>query len=231
MIERAISQLPDEGQIRRGQLEWTNASPIFLAASPQFAILVDATATEGASRVADVQLEFHQRDMKICSLFGCLSLAYPTNFLIGLNRLEAAPAWGAWKPALFAGLVAATVAGLFASWLALSADGLAPLRLLAYLADREATQSDCWRLGFMALMPGALMMMIAIFLYGAERIKLTDLLIVWPLHLVIGLGYAIGAILFLPTAGTTPVKTANPFAPGCSPAVSRSAAESPPPRS
>ena len=100
-----------------------------------------------------------------------------------------------------------------------------------FSADREATQSDCWRLGFMALMPGALMMMIAIFLYGAERIKLTDLLIAWPLHLVIGLGYAIGAILFLPTAGTTPVKTANPFAPGCSPAVSRSAAESPPPRS
>ncbi len=220
VIENAIGQLPQQGQIQHGQLEWSNASPAFLGEGPRFAILVDAEATEGASRVADVQLEFHRNDLKICSPFGIYSVAYPSNYIIGFNHLEAAPAWGAWKPALFAGLGLAVIVGMFASWFGLSLAAMLPLRLLAYLNDREATPLGCWRLAFAALMPGAVLMAFAIALYGAEEIELTDLLVAWPVHLVVGLVYAIGGVLCLPWVTPTALKTANPFstAPPGSPA-------------
>lgn len=221
MIESAIPQLPDQGQIQHGQLAWSNAGPAFLAESPQFAILVDADATEGASRVSDVQLEFHRNDLKVCTPFGIYSVTYPSNYLIGFNHLEAAPAWGAWKPALFVGLGFAILAGMFASWLALSVAAMLPLRLLAYLTDRETTPSGCWRLAFAALMPGAALMALAIVLYGAEQIELTDLLVAWPVHLVVGLVYAIGGVLCLPWVTPAALKTENPFAtsPPSSPAT------------
>ena len=146
VVENAIRELPDQGAIRHGLIEWTNSSPAFLGASQKFAILVDAEATEGASRVADVQVEFHRNEMKICSPYGCASLAYSSNYVIGFNHLDASPAWGAWKQTLFAGLVLGVIASLFASWLALALAAMFPLRLLAYLTDRQATTSGCWRL-------------------------------------------------------------------------------------
>lgn len=210
-VASAVDQLPEQGEIRHGRLEWTNAAPAFLAEGRLFAILVDAEATEGGSRVADVQLEFHREDLRICTPFGFYALAYPSNYVIGLNRSDAAPAWGAWRPAILAGLALGVGLVMLVSWLALSLAATLPLRLLAYLTDREAPVASCWRLAMLALMPGALLMTIAMVLYGAEAINLTDLLVAWPLHLVVGLVYAVGGMLCLPWAKPPLTKAGNPF--------------------
>jgi hypothetical protein len=70
VIASAITELPDQGQLHNGKLEWDGYEPIVLAESPFLSIAVDLEHAGDARTPADLQAEFGERDLKIFSLLG-----------------------------------------------------------------------------------------------------------------------------------------------------------------
>lgn len=223
-LESALTELPEQGQVRNGTLEWTNAAPVRLADGTFFAVLVDPAGDREQGQTADVQLEFTQTELRVHSLFGFVALPYPPDYVVALNHREAWPWWGAWKPGIVSGIAAATIVGLFLSWTLLATLYFIPVRIWALITDREVTLGGCWRLCGAALMPGALLMTAAIFLYSTRRISLVGLLIAAGLHLVVPWAYLLFGAGKLAARATAPV---NPFTPPAKDEVSSTSSPNP----
>ena len=220
VVRAALTELPERAEIRGGRLEWGGPTPARLGANAALCLSVDVTEAEPADQTADVQLELGRDALKFHSLLGYVAVPYPRGWVIALARADAQPWWGAWRPAFFAGVAAAVVAGLFVSWWLLAALYAVPVRLVAFYLDRQVTLGGCRRLAGAALLPGALVMSGAFLLYGLQQLNFIGLLLAWPLHLVIGWIYTAGATFRLPRLTTQLVNPANPF-------VSRPAAPAP----
>jgi hypothetical protein len=211
VIEAALSELPERGEIRHGQLHWTGASPTRLAESTFLSILVDLHGAGRIGQSADVQLELGRTGVKIRSLLGYAALAYPKGWRIALNRAEALSWWGAWHPFLRIGVAVVVIAGLLAGWLVQAALYSIAIRLIAFYSDRAASGLGCLRMAGAALLPGALMMSGAIVLYSLHRLNLVGLFAAWLLHLLIGWVYAGLSPLRLPRLAGSPRRRGNPF--------------------
>jgi hypothetical protein len=212
MVERAIAALPEEGEIRDGRLAWTGEVPAVLAENRLLAFVVDPDQAAESGQIADVHVAFHAREVRVCSLFGCLRLPYAPGWVMAFNRPELEPRWGAWKPAVLVSLVAGAVLFILVSWLVLAGLAAVPVRGLAFYLDRDVTLAGALRLALMSLVPGALVMAAAIVIYGAQWIGLLGLLLVAALHLPLGAVYALGATARLPRLGTAALPRGNPFA-------------------
>ena len=210
-IQNAIARLPETGAIRNGRLEWSGPSPASLAEGAFLAVIVDVEGNNRIGQSSDVQLELERGQFKICSLFGCVAVPYPTDRTIVLNRGEVEPGWGAWRPFLLVGIGAGVVAGLMASWLVLATLYSLPLRLIMFYADRHVHWPGCWRIAAAAQLPGALLMSGAIFLYAFHRLNLVGFLFAWLLHAVIGWIYLGIAPARLPRLAGAPRRRGNPF--------------------
>lgn len=211
VIQKTIARLPETGAIRAGQLEWHGPSPSWLAEGTFLSIVVDPAGGSRTGQSADVQLELERNGFRICSLLGCAVVPYPKNWSIALNRAEADPWWGAWRPFLLIGIGAGVVTGMMASWLALATLYSVPLRLIAFYSDRKVNWSGCWRIAVAAQWPGALLMSGAIFLYGLNRLNFVGFLFAWLLHLVVGWIYIGIAPTRLPRLAGAPRRRGNPF--------------------
>ena len=214
VFQKAIVRLPEKGAIRQGQLEWNGPSPAWLADGTFLSIVVDAAGEGRIGQSADVQLELKRRGFKICSLFGCVALPYPEKWIFALNRAEAEPWWGAWRPFLLLGVGAGSVLCLMASWLVLATFYSLAVRLIAFYSDRQAAWPACWRIAGAAQLPGALLMTGATFLYGLNRLNLVGFLFAWLLHLVTGWIYIGIAPARLPRLARAPRRPGNPFGTG-----------------
>jgi len=211
MVQKAIARLPEKGAVRNGQLEWNSPSPSWLTEGTFLSIIVDAAGGSRFGQSADVQLELDRNGFKICSLFGCVAVPYPKNRTIALNRAEADPWWGAWRPFVVAGAGAGVVICLMVSWLVLATIYSLPLRLITFYSDRQASWPGCWRVAGAAQLPGALLMSGAILLYGFNRLNLVGLLFAWLLHLVVGWIYIGIATARMPRLAGAPRRRGNPF--------------------
>jgi hypothetical protein len=98
------------------------------------------------------------------------------------------------------GLPAVVCVGFLLLWTLLAALLVAPLRLYASMVRRQVSLGGCWRLGLMALMPGALLMNGALALYTHHRLILVELLLANAAHLVLDLVFLSLAPLRLPRA-------------------------------
>jgi len=185
VVEKAITRLPEKGAIRRGELDWTGPSPCPLAEATFLSIVVDVANSQPTGQSADVQLELRQSGFKIRSLLGTLTLPYPKDRTIALNRAEVESRWGAWRPFLLASIGVGSVISVMTIWLVLATCYSLPLRLLTFYSDREISWLGCWRMAGAAQMPGALLISGAILLYGFNRLNLIGLLVAWLLHVVI----------------------------------------------
>src|ERR1035438_8910207 len=101
-ISEAIRQLPPQGDLQSGRLEWQGASPSRLAEGRFLAVIVDLDHTGEARSPAHVQVEFGRTDCMIFSLFGYVQAAYPRGWAVAFNRTELGPWWGAWAPPILA---------------------------------------------------------------------------------------------------------------------------------
>jgi hypothetical protein len=211
VIQKALSRLPERGAIRRGHLEWSGPSPAVLTEGTFLSIIVDAAGHRQPGQSADVQLVLGPGGLKVCSLFGCVGLPYPKNWTLALNRAEAEPWWGAWRPFLPLAIAPGVVLCLLTSWLALATVYALPLRMLAFYSDRQVTGPGCWRIACAAQLPGALLMSCAMLLYGFNRLNLVGLLFAWLLHLVIGWIYLGIVPARLPRLAGAPRRRSNPF--------------------
>jgi hypothetical protein len=205
-ISEAIRNLPSEGAIRSGRLEWPGPSPKCLAEGRFLALVVDLDHTGEARSPAQVQVEFGRQDFKVYSLFGYLRGAYPRRGAVAFNQTELEPWWGAWAPPILAIVAGLVVAGLMMLWACLATLYCLPVWLVGLFADRDCSLGGSWRLAGAALMPGALLMCAAILTYGWGALDLVRLTLAGAVHLVVGWVYVVVSPLCLPRH---PEATAN----------------------
>jgi hypothetical protein len=201
VIQQAIARLPGSGEINDGRLRWPLAGPATLADNNFLAIQVNPTGQARFGQSADVQLEFGPRAVEIGSLLGYVSVPYPRGWIIGLNRTELEPLWSAWQPYLLTALGLAAALGLVMLWLLLGLLLALPTCAYVSLLGREATFTRCWRLATAALLPGALVLTVALFVYGHQRLTVPELVLAGVFYPVVTLVYWLGAPCRLPASG------------------------------
>ena len=211
VCEQAIRQLPPQGEIRYGKLDWAGESPARLADSPWLALSIDLTHSGQMRSPAHIQVEFGQSDVRIYSLFGFLQEHYPPGWRLAFNRAELEPCWGAWVPELLACTAAAVLAGLFMVWAILATLYSLPAWLIGFFANRDLSWSGSWRLSGAALMPGALLVTTAVFLYSLGFLDLVRLTAAVGAHFIIGWVYLVVSTLALPRHPRVPGASKNPF--------------------
>ncbi|HKS38573.1 MAG TPA: hypothetical protein VJW76_15375, partial [Verrucomicrobiae bacterium] len=210
VIEKALTELPAGGAIRRGRLEWPGQAPVRLAEDAFLSIVVDPEGTRETGQSGDVQLELERNGVRIRSLVGDVTIPYPNDWTILLNHREAKAWWGAWRPFLLGGVVIAVVALLLAGWVLLTLLYAMPIGLVAFYSDRVVRWTGCLRMAGAAVLPGALVMSGATLLYGLHRLNLVGLLFAWVLHWVISWVYVCIAPLRLPRL-TNARRRGDPF--------------------
>jgi len=212
-IGEAINQLPAQGEIRFGRLDWHGPSPASLAEGRFLAFTVDLQHAGQARSPAQIQVEFGQADFKVFSLLGFVPGAYPRGWIVPFNRPELVPWWGAWSPAILGIVAGLVIAGLMLAWALLATVYALPVWLLAFFANRDLSLRGSWRLAGAALMPGALLLTVAIFCYGSGAFDLIRLAAAGAAHLVLGWAYLIAAPLRSPPLPEAAAVKVNPFVP------------------
>jgi hypothetical protein len=210
-IDAAIHQLPAQGEIRDGKLSWPANSPELLAEGRFLAFSVDLEHEGQLRPPAHLQVEFGRNDIYFYSLLGYERLNYPHDRVVGFNRSELEPKWGAWRPPILWLTFGGVIAGLMTSWAALATLYLLPVWLAGFFANRDLDFRASWKLAGAALMPGALLLTAAIFLYGSRALDLVQLAAAFAAHFAIGWIYLFAAPLFAPKLEAVAVTKENPF--------------------
>lgn len=188
-IGEAIRQLPPQGELRSGRLEWSGASPVCLAEGRFLALVVDLDHAGNMRSPAHLQVEFGRGDCVIRSLFGSVRGAYPQGWAVEFNQTELRPWWGAWAPAILAIVGGLVFSALMISWACLATGYFLPAWLVGFFANRDLSLGGAWRLAGAALMPGALLMCVAVFLYGWGGLDPVRLAMAAAVHVVMGWVY------------------------------------------
>jgi hypothetical protein len=209
--------LPAQAGIRSGRLTWNDEAPRSLAESRFLAVVVDLQHSGQLRSPAHLELEFGRGDLWVYSLFGCLQIPYPSGYVIALDLETLKPWWGAWAPAILAGIGLAAAAALLASWTALACVYCLPAWLLARYAGRQLRFGASWKLAGAALMPGALLLTGALVLYALGGLDLVHLLAAWVLHFILGWAFVILGVLARPKLAALPGAKTNPFGPAAEP--------------
>jgi hypothetical protein len=211
-VRAAIRNLPVTGEIRAGRLDWPGHLPQLLAEGRFLAFMVDPNHSGQIHSPADVQIEFGRESVRIISLFGYTELNYPRDWIVSFNRTDLEPPWGAWEPELLAIAVLALVAGLMLTWAALAAIYLLPVRLISIFVNRDLDFRGSWKLAGAALMPGALLLTVAVVLFDFAVLDLAQFCFLFAAHFALGWIYLFLSQFFLPRIDPALPKE-NPFVP------------------
>jgi len=211
-IQTAIRHLPVRGEIGRGTLTGFTNAPQLLAEGHFLAIAVDPNHTGGVRSTAHVQVEFGQSDVRFNSLFGYARYPYPAKEIIAFNRTDLDPWWGAWRPPILWLTFAGAVLWLLSLWPLLAAVYALPVWLIGFFSNRDLDLKGSWKLASASLLPGALLVAVALVFYGFGVLDLVQFIAVQIGHLVLGWIYAGVSPLFLPRDPTAVRWRKNPFA-------------------
>lgn len=215
VVDEAIRQLPDQGALSQGILEWKGRSPVRLAGSSHVSIAVDLNASMPDAEVGDWAFVFSRKEVLASSLFGVFAASYPPRWSFPVNLPFLEPWWGAHKPFILVGIGAAVALGLLSAWLVMSLFYAPVVRLGAFILDRKLSLSGAWKMAMMALMPGSLWVCASVILYQMRSLEVIGFLAAYILHFVVGWVYLIGALQCLPTSISS--ADSNPFDAGASP--------------
>ena len=208
-IHDAIEQLPASGQIRDGKLTGFGDAPQLLAEGPFLGLVVDLKHTGQIHSTAPMQIEFGMDSIRVGSLAGYQDFIYPAGWFY-FNRPDLEPLWGAWQPDMLLIAAVTAVIGLMISWILLAALYVAPVRLICFFTNRDLTGMQCWRLAGAALMPGALLLAVALLLFTYGGLDLIGICFAFGAHLVLGWIYLFISPLFLPRSELS-TSRGNPF--------------------
>src|SRR5258707_649325 len=140
VVRESIRHLPSAGIIKSAKLVWNGDSPVVLGES----------------------------DIKIISLLGFVQAKYPKGWIIPCNLEELQPWWGAWSPILLGISAISVLAGLLVGWAIMALILFVPIWVAALFSDRALSPGGAWRLAGAAQLPGALLMIVALFFYGLD---------------------------------------------------------------
>jgi hypothetical protein len=211
MITTAIARLPEQGEIRGGQLDWHGAAHEVLAENRFLALTVDLDHVGQVRSPANLAVEWGKHDVQIRSLLGFTRIRYPAGWIVPCNRIELTPWWGAWRPPLLAQLIIGAVIILVLSWALLASLYFIPAWLVGFFANRDLSLPGSWRLSGAALMPGALLMSTAIILHRWGLLDLVGLIIAAAVHFVVGWGILLASVLSVERHPSIAILQDNPF--------------------
>lgn len=218
VTSESIRNFSGAGAIRHGQLDLPGYPAQRLVTNGFLTLVVDVQSERGHAYSSDVLVVLRRSRAEICSVFGCADLRYPVREA-PFTRLELEAEWGAWQPFLLGIAGIATAFALLFFWWILATIYFLPARLHAFFADRELTLGGSWRLCSSALLPGTILLLVAIVGYRFDVVELIPLLLIAALHVMVPWLLTPFAVLALPRL--TPQQS-NPFA--------HSAPENPAPR-
>jgi len=206
----AIQKLPATGEILSGRLDWLGQSPELLTDGRLLAFDVDLDHSGQIRSTADVQIEFGRGTIRVFSFLGYMDWSYPRDYIIAFNRNELEPLWGAWRAEFLMIAGAAAAIGLLLSWWLLATLYFLPAWLFGFFTNRDLNFRQSWRLSGAVLMPGALLMTVAVLLYGIGFWNLVSFSFAFGAHFLIGWIYLFLSLLFLPRAPAASNR-GNPF--------------------
>jgi len=208
-IAQAAHSMPDGARIQNGRLAGV-ADPI-VSQTKFLAIAVAPTEAAEVGQSADFQVQLRPDTFRVNSIFApSWGLEFPYgkgSHDLSPSSLE--PLWGAWRPVVLTLAGVATGLAVSLSWIVLAFLYTVPAWLAAWFADRDLTLAGAWRIASMSLMSGALLMTLALGLYGWGAVDLIGLACFCAGHFVLAWIFLGAAIHALPTARTAPPK--NPF--------------------
>jgi len=211
-VRAAIRQLPASGAIDSGKLDWRGGSPQLLAEGKILAFDVDLKHAGQIHSPADVQIEFGRDSIRIYSLFGYTDFFYVADRTSPFNRTDLEPLWGAWAAEILFLAGAAVIVGLLSGWWLLATIYFLPAWTFGFFANRELDFRASWKLSGAALLPGALLVAVSVWLYGFGFLNLVSFGFIFAAHFVLGWIYLFVSQLFLPRSLELPPKS-NPFKP------------------
>jgi hypothetical protein len=212
VIQTAVENLPSDGQIQSGKLDWGGSSIQTLAEGGFLAFDVDLYHSGQFRSTADLQIEFGLESVRVFSLFGYSEFIYPPNGFMQFNRPQVQPLWNAWRSIILFAIAAATFVSLLLTWWLLAALYSLPVWLIGFFTNRDLDLRASWKLSCAALLPGALLMIFGIFLYGCGLLNLISFLCIFGAHFVLGWLYLLFALPFFTRIATT-TAAGNPFKP------------------
>jgi hypothetical protein len=180
------------------------------AQHPMVTVIVDLDFAGTAGQVTDWQIELSRRSWRFRWVFGYADFPYRPEWNVPLNREDLGPWWGAWEPAVLAGIAAGTLILLLLVWCVLGAFYGLFMRGYGYFLDRNAGLMACWRAGQASLWTGALILDAALVLYGLKQLDFIGIVFAFGLHVIIAWFYVVAAPLYFPLL--TPARPHNPFA-------------------
>lgn len=195
-----------------GKLDWGGASQQTLAEGSFLAFDVDLYHSGQFRSTADLQIEFGLESVRFLSLLGYSEYIYPSNGFMQFNRPQLQPLWDAWRSIILFALAVATFASLLLSWWILASLYFVPVWLIGFFTNRDLDLRSSWKLSCAALLPGALVMIVGIFLYSCGLLHLISFLFFFGAHFVLGWLYLLFALPFFARALLTD-PAGNPFKP------------------
>jgi len=211
-IREAIRNLPEQGEIRSGKLNWPGDSPLPLVEGHFLAFTVDLDHSGGMRSPAHVGVEFGRNDVRIFSLLGYSEWPYPPDNVIAFNRVELQPWWGAWRPPILWMTAGGVLAGFMIFWTLLATVYFFPAWLAGFFANRDLNLRQSWKLAGAALLPGTVLVAVAVFFYGIGALDLVQLAAAGGASTVAGWIFLFAGVLASPKLSSATTERKNPFA-------------------
>jgi hypothetical protein len=211
VILQAIQEMPDTARIDRGRL--TGVGTDIIAESKFLAIAITPEANSQIGQSADLQVQFRHTNFRVCAVLRPnwgMEFDYVPGVSIDLGRSRLEPWWGAWHPVIYVTAGLLVILLLFGIWALLAVIYTLPAKFIAWFTDRDLSWGGAWRMCCAAHISGALVMIMATFLYNWRAIDLVGLLFFFVAHLVVDWVYVIGGAWACPK-GNVLKPNQNPF--------------------
>lgn len=213
VVESTLNILP-ENLLLSGGIMSALPNPATLERDNGFLSVVLAGSDESQGNMtADLQITVASDGLRLHSLLGYLTLPYPPDLELRLAPTNVNPWWNSRKTLFSAAFFVIVSVGLLLTWTALASVYYLPLTVALFFADRSVQMGKTWRLAGSLLIPGALMMSLAILLYTFHLLSLLGLLLTAILHIVIAWIYGIACVKYVPRHNPASPPTPNPFEP------------------
>jgi hypothetical protein len=186
VLDQAVREFPEDGPaLVRGRFHWPETAPRLLADSPHLGVAVRPDDSEPPGRTADLQLELLPGALRLAGIAGFVDLPWPATDTVPLGRLQARAAWEAWRRPVFASVIIAAAAAMTVVWSLLALALVLPLRLVAFVLQKQISLGGCWRLSAAASMSGSLVLNLGIGGYLMRWLPWPALAAVVVIHLLV----------------------------------------------
>ena len=227
VVDQAVREFPEDGPaLVGGRFHWPETAPRLLADSPHLGVAVRPDGSEPLGRTADLQLELLPGTLRLAGIAGFVDLPWPATATVPLGRLQAQAAWEAWRRPVFAALVITTAAAMTLAWSLMALILTLPLRLVAFVLQKQITLGGCWRLSTAASMSGSLVLNLGIGSYVMRWLPWPALAAVVVIHLLVSGLFLSWGLVSRPGKGRA-ASPPNPFHPGATQSSSRKSGSNP----